>query len=154
MWATFSTLNFITSHFFQPLKNYSIPGLICDIISKQLSQLWAPIIPKRCWMCSCRWCGFQATTAFSLHKQWTGGQSYFWIVERQIIHAIFENMSHGPLCNRQLSNFIFSKLLFIISTKSTAFSQNLPLIVKAADTALWSPSRARGSQTLLLLHMC
>ena len=117
-----------------------------------VSQLWAPIIPKRCWMRTSWCCGFQATTAFSLHKQWTRGQVYFWIVERQTIHAILENMSHGPLCNGQPTNFIFWKRLFIISTKSTAFSQNLALIVKAADAELWSPSRARGSQTLLALH--
>lgn len=38
VWATFSKLNFITCHIFQPLKNYSIPGLIYDIISKQVAS--------------------------------------------------------------------------------------------------------------------
>lgn len=36
--ASFSKLNFITCQIFQPLKNYSIPGLIYNIISKRLAS--------------------------------------------------------------------------------------------------------------------
>lgn len=38
MWASFSKLNFITCQIFQPLKNHSLPGLIYNIISKQLTS--------------------------------------------------------------------------------------------------------------------
>lgn len=38
LWASFSKLNFITCQIFQPLKNYSIPGLIYNIISKRLAS--------------------------------------------------------------------------------------------------------------------
>lgn len=38
IWASFSKLNFITCQILQPLKNYSIPGLIYDIISKWLGS--------------------------------------------------------------------------------------------------------------------
>lgn len=44
---------------------------------QMVSQLWAPIIPKRCRVRTSQRCSFQATTAFSLHKQWTRGQIYF-----------------------------------------------------------------------------
>lgn len=46
--------------------------------------------------------------------------------------------------NLLISSFQNSYSSFLASQQ--AFSQDLALILKAADTAFWSPSRAKGSQ--------
>lgn len=79
VWASFSKLNFITCQIFQPLKNYSIPGLIYNIISKRLASSGL----SSSWNDAGGWGqqALQAASALTPHKKpwgWAEVWIHFW----------------------------------------------------------------------------